>query len=352
MAYLRGTLRNMRFFSWSRLLPALAARPGWKRVGREWHGPCPLTNKGQDTCWARAADRIPDGVLFGCRNCQPFTDDDRRLHVEALSIDAVVVVDSPGLDARREALPLQVSGLVRSVWTAGISVERTPAAVYLRERRGCWGSGPLPPSVRWLPSGSPPYAAVRPVPPARAAGLLLYGFRGLNDRVVASVQLEAITRSSDRLPWPPTGAPRVSVAGSRFDAGRQRFEVLSSPSDRLFLVEGPLSALVAPAVFPELLDDWSVVGVAGWGGFKRAAVGAARTVRICPDGDADGQRAVSKLAEDLLACGFEVLVDQIPVGADLLDVHRWGGTMCPPGKLQVGVASVLSSRSVSHEAPC
>ena len=342
----------MRFFSWSRLAPALAGRSGWKRVGREWHGPCPLSNRGRDTCWARAADRIPDGVLFGCRKCEPFTVELRRLHIEALSVDAVVVVDAPGMEVKASEPPLAVSSLVASVWTDGVSAERTVGAQYLRQRRRCWGSRPLPPSVRWLPAAAGAFSLVRPAPPPGTAGLLLYAFRGLEDRLVAGVQAEAVTADGLRLGWLPTGAPRVSVAGSRFDAGRQRFEVLSSPSSRVFLVEGPLSALAAPAVFPDLLEGWTVVGVAGWAGFKRAAVGSARIVRVCPDGDSDGERAVSRFADDLAASGFQVLVDAIPQGADLLDVHRWGGTTSAPTQVSLGDASVRSVRSSPHEVPC
>ena len=126
-------------------------------------------------------------------------------------------------------------------------------------------------------------------------------------------------------------APRVSLAGSRFDGGCQRFEVQDGRADRVFLVEGPLSALAAPAVFPELISEgWTVVGVAGWAGFRRAAVGSARIVRVCPDGDADGQRAVARFVEDLVASGLRVLVDQVPPGADLLDLHRWGGSTVRP----------------------
>lgn len=148
---------------------------------------------------------------------------------------------------------------------------------------------------------------------------------------MGAVQLEAISADATRILWPPNAAPRVSVAGSRFDSGRQRFEVLDGSSERVFLVEGPLSALAARALFPELATGWSVAGVAGWAGFRRQAAGRARLVRICPDGDPDGVRAAERLAVDLQACGIEVLVDPVPPGADLLDLYRVGGPYGVPG---------------------
>ena len=149
----------------------------------------------------------------------------------------------------------------------------------------------------------------------------------------AAVQVEALDQAGRRIPWPPAGAPRVSLAGSRFDSGRQRFEVLDSASRSLFLVEGPLSALAAPALFPELATGWTVVGVAGWAGFRRQAVGAARVVRVCPDGDTDGQRAVQRFVDDLVASGMEVWVDPVPPGVDLLDLYRTGGPLGPPERV-------------------
>ncbi len=316
-------------FSWAALEAALPGRPRWKRVGREWHGPCPVRSIGKNTAWVGPADRLPDGVLVGCRKCAPLTSADRRAHVEALCVGAVVAVDA----APSSAVPassFSPSPQVQRVWRAAGPLEDTPGARYLRDRRGAWPRSPFPPALRWLSADSRLYRDLRPVPPAGAAGVILYAYRGLADREVAAVQAEAIRHTADRLLWPPA-APRVSLAGSRFDGGCQRFEVQDGRADRVFLVEGPLSALAAPAVFPELISEgWTVVGVAGWAGFRRAAVGSARIVRVCPDGDADGQRAVARFVEDLVASGLRVLVDQVPPGADLLDLHRWGGSTVRP----------------------
>ena len=52
---------------WPDLEAALQGRPGWRRVGREYHGPCPVSGAGRDWCFAsegRAGD-----VALGCRKC-------------------------------------------------------------------------------------------------------------------------------------------------------------------------------------------------------------------------------------------------------------------------------------------
>ena len=320
----------MQALSWSRLEPVLHFTPRWRRIGREWHGPCPVRGVGKDTCWVRAADVIPDGVLVGCRKCAPLDSASIRRHVHALAPEAVCLVDRPRPAAVRPSRFSPASEVSR-LWRRARSIERTPGADYLRSGRRCWGPAPFPASVRWLPAAAGLFRYLRPVVPPGAAGVICYGYRGVSDRLVGAVQLEAVSPAGVRIPWPPTGAPRVSAAGSRFDSARQRFEVLDASSERVFLVEGPVSALAAPSLFPELLHGWSVVGVAGWAGFRRQAVGPARQVRICPDGDADGLQAMERLVADLVACGIEVLVDQVPPGGvDLLDLYRTGGRLGPP----------------------
>ena len=37
---------------WPDLEAALQGRPGWRRVGREYHGPCPVSGAGRDCCFA------------------------------------------------------------------------------------------------------------------------------------------------------------------------------------------------------------------------------------------------------------------------------------------------------------
>ena len=53
--------------AWPDVEAALQGRPGWRRVGREYHGPCPVSGAGRDCCFAsegRAGD-----VALGCRKC-------------------------------------------------------------------------------------------------------------------------------------------------------------------------------------------------------------------------------------------------------------------------------------------
>ena len=37
---------------WPDLEAALQGRAGWRRVGREYHGPCPVSGAGRDCCFA------------------------------------------------------------------------------------------------------------------------------------------------------------------------------------------------------------------------------------------------------------------------------------------------------------
>ena len=37
--------------TWADVERALSGLPGWRRVGVEWHGPCPVTGAGHDCCW-------------------------------------------------------------------------------------------------------------------------------------------------------------------------------------------------------------------------------------------------------------------------------------------------------------
>ena len=342
----------MQVFSWSRLEPALRLAGGWRRVGREWHGPCPVLGVGKDTAWVRPADLISDGVLVGCRKCAPMSVAERCAHIEALCPAAVAPDRVPESHVVSPEPMVTPASDISRLWRAAGSPERSLGALYLRVVRACWGSKPFPPSVRWISSTSWGFRFIRPTPPADAVGLLVYGFRGLEDRQVAAVQVEAISSAGRRIPWPPQNAPRVSLAGSRFDSGRQRFEVVEADTQRLFLVEGPISALAAPLLFPELADGWSIAGVAGWSGFRRQAVGNARVVRICPDGDPDGQRAVDRLVDDLLASGIDVLLDPIPPGVDLLDLYRTGGPLGPPVKLVAARRRYPSSVGLEASDAC
>ena len=66
-AYSAGRFRSV---EWSELERVLLQRPGWRRIGSELKGPCPLCG-GRDRCWARPGDTA--SVLLTCRVCEaPF----------------------------------------------------------------------------------------------------------------------------------------------------------------------------------------------------------------------------------------------------------------------------------------
>ena len=52
---------------WLDLEAALQGRAGWRRVGREYHGPCPVSGAGRDCCFA--SDGRARGVAVGYRRC-------------------------------------------------------------------------------------------------------------------------------------------------------------------------------------------------------------------------------------------------------------------------------------------
>ena len=65
---------------WSAVEAALQGRPDWRRVGVEWHGPCPVDGGGRDCAWF-APGSGSGGVRAGCRRCG---DGGGRLDGEAL----------------------------------------------------------------------------------------------------------------------------------------------------------------------------------------------------------------------------------------------------------------------------
>ena len=346
-------------FSWSAAVAEIETCPGWRRVGREWRGPCPVKGIGTNTCWIRPADYLDDGLLVGCHKCQPFDSASRRAHVESLVPGAVVhekrlVIAAP---APRRPTAVDPAPRVRAVWRGAQPISRTPGADHLARVRRCWTPRRFPPSVRWLPVDNPLFYDVRPAPPREAAGLIVYGYRGVFDRRVAGLQLEPVASSGRRLVWPISGVYRVSLFGSLFDGGRQRFEVApgGKPDAPVFLVEGSTSALAASSFLPELREGWSVCGVAGWAGFTAAAVGKARSAWLFPDGDPDSRRAVALLADELRDEGLAVRVAMVPDGCDLLDLclgrHRFGFRPALGRRSSVPVSRTLDRLSVPVSGP-
>ena len=338
-------------YSWAAVEQALPGRPGWRRRGREWRGPCPITGLGKDTCWAKPADYIADGVLIGCHRCHPWTRYEQREHLDALAPDARREQETPARP-KQEPGPkvFRPSKRIIPIWSSGQSPAGTAAERYLRNGRCCWLHGALPPSVRWLDASHTAFPKLRPLAPENAAGVVLYAYRGVHDRLIGGLQMEAVSQEGRRIRWPPNGAPRVSLAGSLFDRGRQRFEAQWRGSDApLFLVEGPTSALAAMWHLPDLRNGWTVAGSSGWAGFSLGALGRAREVWVFPDGDEVSRKAARELHDTDRGNGREMRVETVPDGSDLLDLWRRsqpGGTLPPVVFLLPGTAG----RAIGHEA--
>lgn len=218
--------------------PSLHADRKWKRQGREWRGPCPVTGAGTDTAYAKEADRITNGILLGCHRCHPF---DRQAFIDHLNALMPGRTRRPaagygGPPAKpRPGKPPPKTGaasrprrsrLHERIWRAGVPPAGTPAERYLVDRRACWRPGDvLPPSIRWLPAASPAWKMLRPAGPPGAAGAVLYAFIGAVDRRLGAVQAEGLDGDGNRQEW-ARRLKRVSIAGSQFEHGAQRFEAI------------------------------------------------------------------------------------------------------------------------------
>lgn len=311
--------------TWAELERRLHADRKWKRQGREWRGPCPVTGAGTDTAYAKEADRITNGILLGCHRCHPF---DRQAFIDHLNALMPERTRRPaagygGPPAKpRSGKPLPKTGAARRprrsrlherIWRAGVPPAGTPAERYLVDRRACWRPGDvLPPSIRWLPAASPAWRMLRPAGPLGVAGAVLYAFIGAVDRRLGAVQAEGLDGDGNRQEWAKR-LKRVSIAGSRFEHGAQRFEaVYHGPKAPVLLVEGPTSALAVPQWRRNSENEWTIAGTNGWTGMTTAAVGAAPTVWIVPDGDAVSLKAARALAKELEEAGRAASV--LPLG--------------------------------------
>ena len=161
--------------AWPDLEAALQGRAGWRRVGLEYHGPCPVSGAGRDCCFASEGRRA--GVALGCRKCGGRLDGEAfRQHLEALvGTTAREVAQGATNPTPRKAQPSDLAG---RLWRAAVAPEATPGAAYL-ETRGCWPAGErLPASVRWLPTEAARRGDCRPSLPSGAAGCVVYRFAG------------------------------------------------------------------------------------------------------------------------------------------------------------------------------
>lgn len=317
--------------SWTVLEQRLRARPRWRRVGREWHGPCPVRGAGKDTCWFRPGASTP--IAAGCRHCGGrLSSADFRAHLRAVVGDCIDVVPGGGPPENSPSRPRseRVHPLPGRVWAAGRPVDAGPPGLsYLRWRGVVARGDVLPPSVRWLPARQAALAGCRPSLPAAAAGALLYRFAGPGEEETCAIQFEAVDPAGRRLPCTAGGRPveRASAVGSVFAAGRRVFEAAPGvPAQGCWVVEGPLDALallrLAALGLLELCGA-AVFGVAGApAGFTPRACWAPGPVRVAPDGDRAGLAAAVRLGVGLARLRRRFAVRRAPSGMDWSDWAR------------------------------
>ena len=324
--------------AWPAVEAALRTRPGWRRVGGELHGPCPVDLAGTDCAWFAPGDGS-GGVRAGCRHCGGGSG---RLDGEALRSHLAAVA---GDEAGPHRGPLRRSGSGASassggvtnahtgggaarcaaVWAASVSADRTAGAVYLTGR-GAWPAGErLPASVRWLPATSAACLQPRRLP-SGAAGALCFLFGAPGEADPAAIQCEAVNAGGGRLPF-GDGAKRPTLGGPGCMAGGRRVFVARSGGAEgggVHLCEGPLDglALVHLARLGAVdLAGAAVIATAGAGGWTLAAVaGWPGPVTLWVQGDGPGYRAAGRLMVALHRGGRAVRLEVAPAGMDWADV--------------------------------
>ena len=315
--------------TWPALEARLAGRPGWKRRGREWHGPGPMSREGRDACWFAAG--AVDAVRGGCRRCGGRLDA-RELseHLAAVGARewtaAPGAVRSPGPVRRHSSRPDPVPAVLPAeVWRAAVALERGPGLEYLTGRLGC--EPIVPAAVRWLPAAAaarirPDGEGRRPAVPSGAVGALVYRFAAAGDAAAAAVQLEAVDAGGRRVPWGVAGVKRWSAPGSDFAGGRRVFVAASGGAGcGAWLCEGPLDALAVAvrerACGVPFLGGAAVIGVAGTAGFQPAAVGSILgPLTLALQGDGPGVAWGRVLERRLGRFGRAVRVVRSAVGVD------------------------------------
>ena len=327
--------------TWPEVEAALQGRPGWRRVGREYHGPCPVTGAGKDGAWFGAGSGS-GGVRCGCRHCGDaggrLDGEALRAHLAAVAGDGAGAVETPAGSRPRAASTgwLSSDGTQRrpgggagdraaAVWRAGVEADGTPGAVYLRGR-GAW-PGPVA-ALRWLPAVEAARIGLRPRLPDGAAGALLYRFAAPGEVDTAAVQCEAVNEGGERMAFSGGVGKRPSVTGSDFDDGRRVFVARSGGAEGggVNLAEGPIDALAAATLAAagierRALGDRPIVAAAGAGGWRSAAVADwPGPVTLWVQADWPGYRAALRLEAALRHGGRAVGLEVAPAGMDWGDV--------------------------------
>ena len=315
---------RFRRVEWSELERLLLERPGWRRIGSELKGPCPLCG-GRDRCWARPGHTT--SALLSCRVCEaPFGE----LLAAVTDSDTHGPQPETSRPPRTSRSPQSLDHLVE-LWAAGEPVERgTPGGRYLAKRTGCAAA---PPSIRWCAAANwPRRKRIRPLPEG-AAGALLYRFTSPSDPAgaIVALQVEAVNRSGSNSVWfepaPNEDEPRKrpNVGGSLM-TGRTLVVRHGKPDGGVHLVEGPIDALaVVELLGIETLRRTgdTVIGAPGTSGFSVQTV-ASHTgpVTLWTDGDDGGYLAALRLARALRRLGRGVELRAAPAGLDWADVAR------------------------------
>ena len=296
--------------AWPDVEAALQGRPGWRRVGREYHGPCPVSGAGRDCCFAsegRAGD-----VALGCRKCGgnggKLDSESFLAHLAALGGETARHVAAHATNDR--AAIATPSALPGRAWRASEPVDGTPGARYLLVTRQAWPTGErFPASVRWLPTESARRVGVRPRVPDGAAGCVVYRFGSPGEADTNAAQLEAVNAHGERVPFGAAGK-RPSVAGSAFAGGRRVFHAGGDVDRGVHLVEGPLDALalVHLARLGAVELAGAVFGAQGTPGFTASACPGRGPVVLWPDGDGPGERAAVRAKRALRRAGRDVAI--------------------------------------------
>ena len=326
--------------TWLEIEAAVRER-GWKRNGREWHGPCPLTNAGTDRAWVAPSSGAE--FFIGCRqHGGGLTGDDFSRHVRALVGDRQSPIPPPPAPAPKpkrqspESKQSPESNLPGLVWEAAGEATDTPGHRYLAGRCVWPTGGELPATVRWLTASAAADVGLRPRLPKSAAGCLIYRYAAPDEESTHAVQFEAVDASGAAVPVAvDDGRPakRPGVRGSQLGAGRRTFVARAGkPGGDTWIVEGAIDALAVvvtniAAPQDEVRAAWAISG------FQMTAVEDVRgTVVIAPDADAPrdagevgaGQRAGLRLLGELRAAERPCRLELPPSGFDWGDVavHR------------------------------
>ena len=296
--------------AWPDVEAALQGRPGWRRVGREYHGPCPVSGAGRDCCFA--SDGRAGDVALGCRKCGgnggKLDSESFLAHLAALGGETARHVAAHATNDRA-AIEETPSALPGRAWLASEPVDGTHGHTYLVARR-VWPAGErFPASVRWLPAASARRVGVRPQLPDGAAGCVVYRFGSPGEADTLAAQLEAVNAHGARVLFGAAGK-RPSVAASAFAGGRRVFHAGGDGDRGVHLCEGPLDALalmhLARLGAVELAG--AVVGAQGTPGFTASACPGRGPVVLWPDGDGPGERAAVRAKRALRRAGRDVAI--------------------------------------------